>query len=167
MTTPKVVEAYIQYKGKKYPAGSSLEAQKGDKLQFQIKIKNMGSDGGWGGVQIWDTQSGSEVAWRDVQLSPYGEAKTTIEIVADHDRVLGIAAYSCESAHTNCTQTDWYGNWNIRVIGESVPPSTPSSPNIPLEYLALGAGVGVLAIGLIFMEMERQRMMEMLLLARK
>jgi len=157
LTTPKVVEAYIQYKGKKYLAGSSLEAQKGDKLQFQIKIKNMDSDSGWCGVQIWDVKNNEQIAWKDIYLQPHAEMVYPIEIVADGDRELGIALYSCEFAHTNCKQTDWYGIWSIKTI----------VPRIPLEYLALGAGIATLAIGLIFIEMERQRKMEMLLLARK
>ena len=162
MTTPKVVEAYIQYKGKKYLAGSSLKAQKGDKLLFQIKIKNMDGDSGWGGVQIWDVKNTVQIAWNDIHLSPYAEVEHTIEVTADSDRELGIALYSCESAHTNCKQTDWYGIWNIRVVEEVI---------IPIEYLALGASVGLLVIGLIFMGIERQRirqrMMEMISLAKK
>jgi len=161
LTTPKVVEAYIQYKGKKYPAGSSLEAQKGDTLLFQIKIKNMDSDSGWCGVQIWDVKNDVQIAWNDIYLSPLAEVKHTIEVTADSDRELGIALYSCKSAHTNCKQTAWYGNWSIKIIGGTI------MPEIPLEYLALGAGIAILAIGLIFMEMERQRMMEMILLAKK
>jgi len=34
-------------------------------------------------------------------------------------------------------------------------PPTPPEKKIPLEYLALGAGIAILAIGLIFMEMRR------------